>query len=198
MTADSLKRMIDAYGNVFPLVRLLKSIGTLAFNTLRWFAYEFVPMSVRNTLSSRVIDLCRLLAFVTIVSLMIFETRAFALSEWRTGWPVWVLDGILAILIGNIVKECAIWMSARLANAFGVNFHRRGVMLNGRRFSEVFRSDGTWRRCEFGDRETICEWTDRFGACSRSVSGARLEFQKVRVRASIRKAVLRKRPRLPH
>ncbi len=174
MLAGSLNRMIDASRNEFPLLRPVKIIGTFVSNVLRWFVYEFLPISVRNTLSSRVIDFCRLLAFATMVSLMLFETRDFALQGLRTGWPVWVLDGLLAILVGNIVKECAIWISARIVNSLGLNFHRRGVMLNGKWFSEVVRSDGTWRRCEFGDRETTCEWTDRFGAASRSVSRARL------------------------
>ncbi len=88
-------------------------------------------------------------------------------------WYVWILDVILAVLIGNVVKECAIRVSARVANAFGVDFYRRGLMLDGRAFREVVRADGTWRRCEFGDQETICEWTDSFGACSRSVSPLR-------------------------
>ncbi len=172
--------MVDAHGNVFPLVRLLKSTGVHGLNVLLWFANEYLPISVRNTMSSRVLDLCRLIAFLTIVALMMFETRAAAFHELRIDWFVFVLDGILAILVGNIVKECAIWVSARIANSLSVNFYRRGVMLNGKRFSEVFRSDGTWRRCEFGDRETVCEWTDRFGAISRSVTGPRLECQKAR------------------
>jgi hypothetical protein len=83
---------------------------------------------------------------------------------------------VLAILIGNVVKECAIWVSARIANSFGVNFYRQGVMLNGKSFTEVIRSDGTWRRCEFSERETVCEWTDRFGAISRSVTAPPLRF----------------------
>ena len=174
MPAGWLKRMVDADGSVFRLSRLLRGMGVQGCNVLRWLAYEFLPMSVRNTLSSRVVDFCRLLAFATIVSLTMFETRAFALHDLRTEWPVAILDVLLAILIGNIVKECAIWISARIANSLGVNFHRRGVMLNGKRFSELFRADGTWRRCELGQGETICEWTDRFGACSRSVTGPRL------------------------
>ena len=172
--------MVDAGGNVFPLPRLLKNVGVRGCNVLRWLAYEFLPMSVRNTLSSRLTDFCRLLAFATIVSLTMFETRALALHDLRTEWPVWILDVVLATLIGNVVKECAIWVSARIVNSLGIDFRRRGVMLNGKRFSELFRADGTWRRCEFGHGQTICEWTDRFGACSRSITGPHLGFQKRR------------------
>ena len=166
--------------------RFLKNLARHAYNVARWLAYEFLPISVRNTLSSRLADLCRLLGFVTIVSLMIFETGALARSAMPDVWYVWVLDVILAILVGNIVKECAIWVSARIANSLGINFHRKGVMLSGKSFSEVIRSDGTWRRCEFSERETVCEWTDRFGAITRSVTGPRRGFRRAWGRATVR------------
>ncbi len=134
-------------------------------------------MSGGSTLSSRLTDLCRLLGVGTIVAIMAFETDSFVVEGLRTGWPVWALDGIVAILIGNVVKEVAIWLSARIVNALGADLYRQGVMLNGHAFAEVFRSDGTWRRHEFGDRETICEWTDRFGACSRRVTGPRVQLR---------------------
>jgi hypothetical protein len=170
--------MIRADENVSLFARVPKRVAAGGYNVLRWVAYEFLPVSVRNTLSARLVDMCRLLGFAAIVSLTIFETGAFTFRDLHAEWPVLILDGVLAILVGNIVKECAIWVCVRVVNAYGRDFFRRGVMLNGKRFSEVFRSDGTWRRCEFGDRETVCEWTDRFGAISRSVTGPRLELRK--------------------
>jgi hypothetical protein len=141
-----------------------------AFHALRWFVYEFLPFSVGSTVSSRVLHFSRLLAFVSGTLILIFETRGLGASGLQgERYLVWVLDATLALLIANLVKECAIWVGARALNAFNVDFHRKGVMLNGRSFSETLHSDGTWRRCESGDGEIVCERMDRFGACSRSV-----------------------------
>ena len=170
MAANGRTLLPEAYETMFGF---LKNIGRHGHNVGRWLACEFLPLSVRNTLSSRLTDLGRLLGFVTIVSVILFGTRGFAHAPLSEVWYAWVFGSIVAILLGNLVKECAIWVSARIANAFGVDFYRRGVMLDGTSFREVLRSDGTWRRCEFRDRETVCEWTDAFGACSRSVSGPR-------------------------
>ena len=59
----------------------------------------------------------------------------------------------------------------------------RSSVLDGREFREILRADGTGRRCEFGDEETICEWTDCFGACSRSVTRSRRDSYGARPRA---------------
>jgi hypothetical protein len=176
-----------------PVVQFLKQAGRHAYNVVRWCAYEFLPWSVRNTVSARVTDFCRLLGFVTIVSLMMFQTRGIALTRLSDAWYVWVLDGILAILIGNVVKECAIWLGARITNWFGVDFYRRGVTLGGNSFSEVIHTDGTWRRCEYSDQETICEWTDRFGAINRTVTAPRQELRRAWGRGSPKSDEVRKR-----
>lgn len=158
---------------MFLLTHLLRSIREYAYNTARWGVHEFLPVSVRSSLSSRLTGLCSLLGLGTIVLIVTFETRGSVAVRSPILWVQWLLGGLVAILIGNLVKECAVWLSARIVNALGSDFYRKGVMLNGSAFSEVFRSDGTWRRFEFGPRETICEWTDSFGACYRSVTGPR-------------------------
>jgi hypothetical protein len=158
--------------DVLSLAHLLKGIGSYGYNAARWVTCEFLPTG-RNTMSSRVTDLCRLLGVATITLIMVFETRGLAADALGTRWPVWLLDSILAILIGNLVKETTLWLGARLVNAFGADFYRKGVMLDGKAFTEILHPDGTWRRCEFGDSETTCEWTDRFGACYRSVTRQR-------------------------
>jgi len=158
---------------MFAVLNLLKQAGGVVFNAPRWFVAEFVPLARGNTVSARITDLCRLLGLGSIVGIMAFETRGLALLDVQRFWPVWLLDGVLAILIGNIVREVAIWLGVRIVNAFGAGFYRRGMMLDGTPFTEVFHPDGTWRRCEYPDGETICEWTDRFGACHRSVTRAR-------------------------
>jgi hypothetical protein len=164
---------------MFSVVHLLKGISHRGYNLVRWLAYEFLPLSVRSSLSSRLTDLGRLLGFVTIVSVILLGTRGFAHAPLSEVWYAWVFGVIVAILLGNLVKECAVWVSARIANAFGVDFYRRGVTVDGTSFREVLRSDGTWRRCEFGDLQTTCEWTDRFGACYRSISAPRRTLRRV-------------------
>jgi len=160
---------------MIPLARFMKNVVTHGYYVVRWCASEFLPMATRSTLSSRLAEFCRLLGLVTIVLIMAFETDGFATKGLPGTRLAWVLDGIVAILIGNVAKEFAIAVCSRVMNWLGLDFYRKGVMLNGRVFSEIVRSDGTWRRCEFGKRETVCEWTDRFGACNRSVTGPRLE-----------------------
>ena len=149
------------------------------YNAIRWLASEFLPMSVRNTVSSRLADLCRLLGFVTLILVFAFATGGFAAARTPTAWGQWLLDGIVALLIGNVVKECALVVCIRIVNALGRNFYRKGVRLNGTPFRETFNADGSWRRCEYAPGETVCEWTDTFGACNRSTVRHSLESQTV-------------------
>jgi len=165
---------------MFSLAHLLKSSSRRSYNVVRWLVSEFLPFSVRNTLSSRLTDLCRLLGLATIVSLMLFGTRGLTDAPLSEVWCAWVFGAIVSIALGNLVKECAIWISARVVNSFCIDFYRRGVTLDGKAFREVFRADGTWRRCEFSDLQTICEWTDQFGACNRSISGPRRALRGIR------------------
>lgn len=153
---------------------MLKYAGGFVYNAVRWLAAEFLPGG-RNTVSSRVTDLCRLLGLATIALIMKFETQALAAEHLASQWPVWLLDAALALLMGNLVKEVTTWLGARIVNTLGADFYRKGFMFNGAPFTEIFHPDGTWRRCEFGAHETICEWTDRFGTCHRSVRRPRTE-----------------------
>jgi hypothetical protein len=149
----------------------LKGIVRHGCDLARWLAQEFLPLSARATWSSRLTDLCRVLGAVTVASLILFTTRGFAHEPLSEVWYAWVFDVTLAVLMGSLVKEGATWICANLSNASGRDFHRRGVTLGGRAYREVFHADRTWRRSEYGDGETITEWTDRSGQYHRSISG---------------------------
>jgi type IV secretory pathway VirB2 component (pilin) len=155
---------------MFSIVHALRTVAGAAYNAVRWCVSEFLPVSVRNTVSSRLTDLCRLLGFGTLILILAFETGGFASSGGSPpAWGQWLLDAIVAVLIGNLVKELALVLCVRIVNAMGRNFYRKGIRLNGTPFRETFHPDGSWRRCEYRAEETVCEWTDAFGACNRSI-----------------------------
>ena len=111
--------------------------------------------------------MCRLLGFITVIGTLVFETDGFATQG--VARVVWIPDAVVALLLGNLVKECAVYLCSRILNALGRDFYRRGVLFDGTPFSERFHADGTWRRFEYRPQHTVCEWTDNFGACYRRV-----------------------------
>src|SRR5690348_7831677 len=113
-------------------LNLLRSVGRSGYNLLHWLAQEFLPLPMNTTASSRVISLCRLLGLATIAAITVLCTRGLAHTRLSDDWYVWALAVILATLIGNIVKECAMAVCARIVNSLGIDFYRRGVTINGR------------------------------------------------------------------
>src|ERR1019366_4317059 len=59
---------------------------------------------------------------------------------------------LLAVALGNIVKEIAFALCAQLSNWAGFNFRRTGRTLGGTPFRDLRRSDGTWRHLERRER----------------------------------------------
>ena len=146
-------------------VRLVKS-------SLRWFLYEFIVLAPSFGLSSVLTSLCRIVGSVTIGGLLYVELHGAALGHDLT---VCLLYGglslLLAVMIGNVVKECLFSFSEQLANWCRQDFTRHGVLLNGTAYREIRRPDGTWIRCESAaEVGTVYVWTDTYGRCHRVVS----------------------------
>lgn len=74
---------------------------------------------------------------------------------------------IVAVLIGNIVKECAFALAEGVVTTFGRPFFRKSMTITGRLVSEIWFPGGTWIRCETWRRGAACEWTERDGSCTR-------------------------------
>lgn len=68
---------------------------------------------------------------------------------------------LTAILLGNVTKEFAFDVFARLTLWSGRTFVRGGLTASGKTFWEVQFKDGTWMRCETESTQSIC------GRCNR-------------------------------
>jgi hypothetical protein len=77
------------------------------------------------------------------------------------------MSSVVALLIGNVVKECTFALSAQVVNGLGHPFFRRTRTLRGRVVSETYLPDGTWVRCETWKRGAAWEWTEQDGSCTR-------------------------------
>lgn len=73
---------------------------------------------------------------------------------------------LLAILIGNVVRECAFAVSESLVTACGQAFYRKSRTLSGRLVSEVWLPGGMWVRCETWRTGAFLTWTERDGSCT--------------------------------
>lgn len=73
---------------------------------------------------------------------------------------------LLAVLIGNIVKEFAFALMESLVTACGRPFFRKSMTITGRLVCEVWFPGGMWVRCETWRNGAALEWNDRDGSCT--------------------------------
>jgi hypothetical protein len=76
------------------------------------------------------------------------------------------VSALIAVLLGNIVRECAFEVCSALTTYSGRAFFREGITVAGVKFEEVHYPGGTWFRCESGSEVVTCEWTEPDGRCS--------------------------------
>ena len=73
---------------------------------------------------------------------------------------------LLAVLVGNVVRECAFALSEALVTACGRPFFRKTRTVTGRLVSEVWLPGGMWVRCETWKDGAALAWTERDGSCT--------------------------------
>jgi len=140
----------------------------LAKNSLRWFFREFVVIVPSLDLDSVLTSLCRIAGSATIAVVLYIELHGAAFGRDIVSWLSYGgLSVVLAVLIGNVVKEFCFGFCDQFANWRGREFQRDGVLLNGTPYREIQRPDGTWIRYESGAHRTVREWRDKYGVCHR-------------------------------
>jgi hypothetical protein len=152
----------------------LESLPLLAlrtlFNSLRWIACEFFWIPMRANCVSASIGLSRLAGLAVVVWLLHFQLHGGLMVPVWAGVGQCALAFLISILLGNLAKEVLLDVSGRLVNSVGIDFTRRGFLLNGSAFTETLRADGTWYRSISNATGTMCEWTDIYGKCTRIVT----------------------------
>lgn len=73
---------------------------------------------------------------------------------------------LLAILVGNLIKELIFAVVESLVTACGSPFVRNSLTVTGRRVTELWLPDGTWVRCESWRNGATLTWTQSDGSCS--------------------------------
>lgn len=145
----------------------MSDLAIAAFRALEWFVYEFLLLTIRPAAGSRFASLCRVIGCAVIVASLRVELRDGLLPNTTGAVTQLGLAVLTAILLGNIAKEFAFDLCARLTMWSGRAFVRNGFTVGGRRFWEIQFRDGTWMRCETESSQEICEWTKPDGRCNR-------------------------------
>ena len=152
-------------------MRVSHSAVAVVNGSLRWFFHEFFVLSPSFDLTGVLTLLCRVLGGATIAGVLYIEWHgAFFERDHIVSLSYAGLYLLLAVMIGNVVKELCFGFCEQLVNWWGRAFMRHGVLLDGTAYREIRRPDGTWMRCESAAERTVWEWTDRHGACHRIVS----------------------------
>lgn len=82
------------------------------------------------------------------------------------------LASLVALLIGNVVKEWAFALIEGLVTTLGRPFVRKTRAVRGRISTEIGFPGGTWIRHETWKSGIAWEWTERDGSCTRIESPA--------------------------
>ncbi len=147
--------------------RVVKVLLKSGFQAARWFAREFLALAPVTAIDSRLAGVSRVLGCAVIAVSLRAELQAGLLPTVPAAAIQLALAALTAVLFGNIAKEVALDLVARLAIWRGREFVRTGITLGGSRFWEVHFTDGTWARCETAPSQLTCEWTEPDGRCRR-------------------------------
>ena len=129
-------------------VRLSGSIGLA-------LAYEFLPLSMSTYGPPAITKLCHFSGGVTLLGVMLIGLSGPAPRSPYCSVLLIIALFLVAVALGNIVKEIAFALCAQLSNWAGFNFRRTGRTLGGTPFRDLRRSDGTWRHLERREREKL-------------------------------------------
>jgi hypothetical protein len=143
------------------------NLATVGCHALKWFAHEFLLLTIRPAAGSRFASLCRVIGCVVIVASLRVELRDGLLPDPAAAVIQVGVASLTAILFGNVAKEFAFDLFARLTLWSGSSFVRDGLTASGKTFWEVQFRDGTWMRCETESTQAMCEWTEADGRCNR-------------------------------
>lgn len=138
-------------------------------NVLLWFVYEFLPRPLSWSGMMALVALCRISGCATIVLVLYTCLQGPAPPTPSAMFGLILFACLLALAVGNIIKESAFAFVGHHFNLLGRNFCRKGVTIGGAFYREVWRPDGTWRRVELRHSEFSCEWTNREGECHKRV-----------------------------
>jgi hypothetical protein len=154
----------------------LRSIIQFGYAPILWLGLEFLPvaLSPRQRASN---SLCRLMGGATVLVVMWISMRGPSCPSivWSTAMSVFAL--LLAVALGNIVKEVASALCGHIANWCGFDFRRTAITLGGTVFREVRRANGTWRRVELRADGAVGEWTDHNGQCHQRIFKSRFGWR---------------------
>jgi len=150
------------------LARAARCSGAL----LLWLSYEFLPLSLSSRHSATLIKVCRICGCATIASVVRICLTGPRPPSHSSAIALFGFVFLLAIAVGNIVKEMSFAFCGHFMNWAGFNFRRMGLTPCGAVFRELWRPDGTWRRLELRAGTITCEWTTPYGECHMRVFNA--------------------------
>jgi len=145
----------------------MKSVAAGGLAALKWLVYEFLLLAILPAAGSRLASLCRVTGCVVIVASLRAELQSGLVASTAGAVIQVAVAGLTSILYGNVAKEVAFDLCARLTLWRSRAFVRDGVTMRGNRFWEIQFRDGTWMRWERQGSQATCEWTETDGRCRR-------------------------------
>jgi hypothetical protein len=135
------------------------------------FLRELSPVPRSSSFSDVLTALCRLFGVGAIVAIILLSAHNAERITATEKIPFALLVSVVAITVGNLLKEVAILICATAVNGIGLDFHSTHVTLDGATVDELHRPDGTWERYIRGSGTTIHEWRAADGICRRETLG---------------------------
>ena len=133
----------------------------------RCLLLEWLPIPRAATYSEILAALCRLLGCAAIVAIVILSVRNAQDITAQQRVTFALLVSVVAITVGNLVKEVAVLMCSSAVNWLGLDFRSTRLTLDGTAIDEVVRPDGTWDRYLHDERGVVHEWREADGHCRR-------------------------------
>jgi len=131
----------------------------------RCFLLEFLPIPRAATYSEILAALCRLLGCAAIIVIIMLSVRNALTITAPQRLPFALLVSVVAVTVGNLLKEVAVLMCSNAVNWLGLDFRSTRVTLDGTSVDEVVRPNGTWDRYVRDDRVVVHEWREADGVC---------------------------------
>lgn len=128
---------------------------------------DLLPIPAAGTYSEILVAVCKLLGCAAIVEIIAVSIRNAEGIGTGERIPFAMLVSVVALSVGNLLKEVAVLVCANLVNWAGWDFHSTRTTLDGHSVDEVVRPDGTWDRYIRDPDATIHEWRATDGICHR-------------------------------
>ncbi len=100
--------------------------GLRAYWLLRWFAWEFLAISLRGDLSALWVGISRVVAWLAICGVLHVALSGGVADDPLAAAIQWTASAALALALGNLARECTVSVASQVMVSLGREFRREG------------------------------------------------------------------------